>query len=58
MWASVSDKDGRSTAGAKLYGVLVSTLSLGWVEGTGEVCRKANVPKKPASGAHPLSPAF
>jgi hypothetical protein len=33
MWASVSDKDGSLAAGAKLYGVLFSTLSLGWVEG-------------------------
>jgi hypothetical protein len=57
MWASVSDKDGSLTAGAKLYGVLVSTLSLGWVEGCwGD--SETNVPESPASGAHPLSPVF
>ena len=45
LWASVSDKDGSLTAGAKLYGVLVSTLSLGWVEGCwGD--SETNVPEK------------
>ncbi len=43
--------------GAKLYGVLVSTLTLGWVEGCwGESFGLS--PKRPVSGAHPLLPAF
>lgn len=33
MWASESEKDPRVRGARNFFGVLVSTLTLGWVEG-------------------------